>query len=330
MSVSNVNSPIHEADLINGKKSTIREEKISFRKKLEYIKRNYELYLFLLPVVIHLAIFSYYTMYGVQIAFRDYNPVQGFWSSPWVGFKHMERFVNSPYFLQTMKNTLTISIYSMLAGFPIPLIMALALNMMTNKKYQRFVQTVLYAPNFISTVIIVGMILIFLSPYNGPINAIIRNLGGQTINFMGLPNLFPHVYVWSGIWQNAGWGMVIYLAALSGVSPELHEAAIIDGATKLQRVVNVDIPTIMPTVTILLILNLGSLIGVGFEKIYLMQNPLNSSTSEVIATYVYKRGLNGGEFSFASAVGLMNTVANLILLVIVNSIARRVSDNSLW
>lgn len=308
----------------------MKEEKVSFRKKIKYVRKNYELYLFLLPVIIHLAIFSYYTMYGVQIAFRDYNAVQGFWDSPWVGLKHIERFVNSPYFLQTLKNTLIISIYSMAVGFPIPLIMALALNMMSNGKYKRFVQTVLYAPNFISTVVIVGMILIFLSPYNGPVNAILRSLDKQTINFMGMPQLFPHIYVWSGIWQSAGWGMVIYLAALSGVSPELHEAAIIDGATKLQRVIHVDIPSIMPTVTILLILSLGNLIGVGFEKAYLMQNPLNSSTSEVISTYVYKRGLSGGEFSFASAVGLLNTAANFILLITANTIARKVSDNSLW
>jgi putative aldouronate transport system permease protein len=310
--------------------NTVIEGKTGFRKKLKYLKMNYELYLFLIPVIIHLAIFSYYTMYGVQIAFRDYNPVQGFWGSPWVGLKHMKRFVDSPYFVQTLKNTLSISLYSMLVGFPIPIIMALAINMMPSKKYQRFVQTVLYAPNFISTVVIVGMILIFLSPYNGPVNAILSRFGKQTINFMGLPKLFPHVYVWSGIWQSAGWGMVIYLAALSGVSPELHEAAIIDGATKFQRVIHVDIPSIMPTITILLILSLGSLIGVGFEKAYLMQNPLNSGTSEVISTYVYKRGLNGGEFSFASAVGLMNTAANLILLVIVNAVARKVSENSLW
>lgn len=330
MNMSDTYTAISEITSFKGPKNTKKEDKISFKKKLKYIRKNYELYLFLLPVIIHLAIFSYYTMYGVQIAFRDYNPVQGFWDSPWVGLKHMKRFIDSPYFMQTLKNTLTISIYSMVVGFPIPLIMALALNMMPNKKYQRFVQTILYAPNFISTVIIVGMILIFLSPYNGPINAVLRSIGRQTINFMGLPKLFPHVYVWSGIWQSAGWGMVIYLAALSGVSPELHEAAIIDGATKFQRVMNVDIPSIMPTVTILLILNLGSLIGVGFEKVYLMQNPLNSSTSEVISTYVYKRGLNGGEFSFASAVGLMNTAANLILLIIVNTLARRVSENSLW
>lgn len=328
--MSDNNPDITEIPSIIEKKYINEEEKISLRKKLKYVRKNYELYLFLLPVIIHLAIFSYYTMYGVQIAFRDYNAVQGFWDSPWVGLKHMQRFIDSPYFLQTLRNTLTISIYSIIVGFPIPLIMALALNMMTNKKYQRFVQTVLYSPNFISTVIIIGMILIFLSPYNGPVNSIIRNLGGQTKNFMGLPNLFPHIYVWSGIWQNAGWGMVIYLAALSGVSPELHEAAIIDGSTKFQRVMNVDIPSIMPTITILLILSLGSLIGVGFEKTYLMQNPLNSGASEVISTYVYKRGLNGGEFSFASAIGLMNTIANLILLIIVNTIAKRVSDNSLW
>lgn len=325
-----LNSAVPEISSIKGVKNAIKEEKMTFKKKLKYVIKNYELYLFLLPVIIHLAIFSYYTMYGVQIAFRDYNAVQGFWNSPWVGFKHMERFINSPYFFQTLRNTLTISIYSMAVGFPIPLIMALALNMMPSKRFQHFVQTILYAPNFISTVIIVGVILIFLSPYNGPVNAIIRSLGGQTINFMGLPGLFSHVYVWSGIWQNAGWGMVIYLAALSGVSQELHEAAIIDGTTKLQRIINVDIPGIMPTVTILLILNLGNLIGVGFEKAYLMQNPLNSSASEVFSTYVYKRGLNGGEFSFASAVGLMNTAANLILLIIVNTVARRVSENSLW
>jgi len=284
----------------------------------------------LLPVIVHLAIFSYYTIYGVQIAFRDYDPLKGFLGSPWVGLKHMRRFINSPYFFQTLRNTLVLSIYSLAIGFPIPVFMALLLNQMVSQRYKRFVQTVLYAPHFISTVIVVGMLFIFLSPTNGPVNSVIKMFGKEPVYFIGIPELFSSIYVWSGVWQSAGWGMVIYLAALSSVPVELHEAAIIDGATKVQRIRYVDVPTIMPTIVILLILNLGNLISVGFEKVYLMQTALNISTSEIISTYVYKRGLNGGEFSFASAVGLLNNVANLILLIIFNRVARSISETSLW
>ena len=310
--------------------SSRHSKKLRRSKQLRYVRVNYELYLLLIPVIIHLAIFSYYTMYGAQIAFRDFNPVDGFFRSPWVGLRHVRRFLNSPHFFQTLRNTMELSVYSLIIGFPLPIIMALILNQMANQRYKRFIQTVLYAPNFISVVVIVGMILIFLSPYQGPINGLIRQMGGNAIHFMGIPEMFSSIYVWSGVWQSAGWGMIIYLAALSGVSPELHEAAIIDGATKVQRICYVDLPTISPTIVILLILSLGSLVSVGFEKAFLMQNAMNISRSEVIATFVYKRGLAGGEFSFASAVGLLNTLVNFVLLILVNQIAKRVSETSLW
>jgi putative aldouronate transport system permease protein len=269
-------------------------------------------------------------MYGVQIAFKNFNPLQGITGSPWVGLDHFIRFVQSPYFVEIVRNTLEISVYSLLVGFPAPLILALLLNQLPSVKYRRFIQTVTYAPYFISVVVIVGMLLIFLSPRSGMINHLLNLFGFESVHFMAKPELFSTILVFSDVWQTAGWGAIIYLAALSGISPELHESAMIDGANKLQRIRHIDLPGILPTVIILLIFNLGSLLAVGFEKIYLMQNSLNISRSEVIATYVYKIGLQGGQFSFSTAVGLLNNIVNFLLIVAVNQAARKVSSTALW
>jgi len=301
-----------------------------FQKFKYYMKGNYELYLFLVPAVVVLILFSYWPIYGIQIAFRDYKPKLGFTGSPWVGMKHFIRFFESTYFWVVLENTLKISVYQLLAGFPIPIIFALMLNAMPGKRYRKLIQTVTYAPNFISTVVLCGMLILFLSPRVGVFNLIIEMFGGDKVNFMAQPEYFRTIYVVSGIWQSMGWNSIIYFAALSGISPELHEAAIVDGASKFKRILHVDLPGIVPTIVILLILNFGSLMSVGFEKVFLLQNDQNVATAETIATYVYKMGLVNNDTSFSTAIGLFNSVINLILLTSMNYISRKFSDNSLW
>lgn len=299
-------------------------------RRWNYWKENYDLYLLLIPAIAVTVLFSYWPIYGVQIAFRDFSPKLGFWNSPWVGMKHFARFFNSPYFSQVIGNTLGLSLYALIAGFPIPILLALMLNAVPSKKYSKLVQSVTYAPNFISTVVICGMLLLFLSPRAGMINNLLSMVGLGRSNFMAKPENFQHIYVWSGIWQTAGWGSVIYFAALAGISPELHEAAKIDGASKLQRILHVDIPGILPTITILLILNFGSLMSVGFEKVLLLQNDQNLNASEVIASYVYKVGLKNNDVSFSTAIGLFNSLVNMVLLVAVNFLSGKLSETSLW
>lgn len=291
--------------------------------------KQYELYLFLLPTVAYFTLFQYGPMYGIQIAFKNFMPVKGISASPWVGFDHFERFFNSYQFLIIIKNTLFIGLYELLL-FPVPVIMAILINQLTNHRFKRFVQTVTYAPHFISTVVVVGMLYIFLSPHTGLVNHMIKAFGGDPVFFLGSEGWFKHIFVMSGVWQNAGWGTIIYLAALSGINPELHEAAVVDGANKFQRVWNVDIPGILPTVIIMLILSMGHFMNVGFEKAFLMQNSLNATSSEVIQTYVYKTGLQGAQYSYSAAIGLFNSLINFLLLVIVNTVARRTEQASLW
>lgn len=307
-----------------------KTKKSKLNKIKKVIAKDWQLYLLALPAVIYFVIFHYFPMYGIQIAFKDFMPVKGIIDSPWVGLKHFNRFFSSYQFWALLKNTLGVSIYQLVAGFPIPIIMALMLNQTRNKHFKKIVQTVTYAPHFISVVVLVGMMGIFLSPRSGLINYIITFFGGKPIFFMGEPALFKSVYVWSGVWQNAGWGTIIYLAALAGISPELYEAAKVDGATKWQIIRHVDIPGIIPTAVILLIMNVGSIMNVGFQKVFLMQNPLNLSTSEIISTYVYKVGLIQSQYSYSTAIGLFNTVINVILLVSVNKFAKKVGETSLW
>lgn len=293
------------------------------------VTKNWQLYVFLLPATLYFLVFHYVPLYGVQIAFRDYTAAAGIWGSPWVGFTHFTRFFNSFYFWDLLQNTVLINVWS-LAFFPLPIIVALSINEVRGGPFRRTVQTVLYAPSFISTVVMVGVTIAFLNPATGIVNHLVVALGGQPVAFVTEPGWFRPVYVLSGEWQTLGWGTIIYLAALAGIDPELHEAARMDGATRLQRVRHINLPGITPTAVVLFVLAVGNLMAVGFEKVYLLQNPLNLATSEVIATYVYKAGLLGAQYSFSAAVGLFNALVNLTLLVVVNRAARRATGWSLW
>ena len=300
------------------------------KSTLRLAKRNIALYVFLLPAFLYIIVFCYVPMYGVQIAFRNFNFADGITGSPWVGLKWFRYFLMGRLGMTVIKNTVVISLYSLIAGFPIPILLALMMHNVRGIVFKRTVQTVTYLPHFISTVVMVGMLSCFLSMNSGFVNGIIKTLGGQAKHFMGDPKYFSHLYVWSGIWQEAGWGSIIYMAALTSVDPGLHEAAMIDGASKLQRILHVDIPSIVPTVVIMLILRCGSIMSVGFEKTYLMQNDLNSSVSEVIATYTYKQGLLSAKYSYGAAIGLFNNLINFIFLTIVNTVAKKLSGNALW
>ena len=297
---------------------------------IKLMKRNVALYLFLIPAVAYIAVFHYAPMYGIQLAFKSFSPAEGIWGSPWVGFKWFQMFFESPRFWQLFGNTVILSFYSLVAGFPIPIILALLLNNVGNLKFKKFAQTITYMPHFISVVVLVGMISVFFSPRSGFINTIIQAFGGDPIYFMGEAKYFRHLYVWSGIWQSMGWSSIIYIAALSGVSPELHESAMMDGASKLKRIWHIDLPTIMPTMVILLIMSCGQIMSVGFEKVFLMQNSLNNTVSEVISTYTYKIGLIQAEYSYSTAIGLFNNIINFTILILVNRISRKLSGSSLW
>lgn len=294
------------------------------------IKKHWQFYLLVLLPVAYLIIFKYVPMGGVLIAFKEYNVVQGIWDSPWVGLKYFEQFLESPYFWNYIRNTIVVSLYGLAVGFPAPILLALLLNEIRNGWFKKTVQMVTYAPYFISTVIMVSIVIVALSPNVGMVNNVLRLFGFEGIDFMGRPELFKSIYVWSDVWQFTGYGAIIYIAALAGVNPELYEAAKVDGATRFQKIWNIDLPSIFPVMVILLILNVGSMMSVGFEKMYLMQNPLNLESSEIISTYVYKVGLLNANFSFSTAIGLFNSVINLFLIVTVNAIARRLSESSLW
>ena len=292
---------------------------------------SFQLYALLFLPLLWLVIFAYVPMYGAQIAFRNYNVVDGVSGSPWVGLDHFERFVNSFNFWPIMRNTLILNVYQLIAGFFPPIMLALALNYVMRGWFKKTVQMVTYAPHFISTVVMVGIILQMLSP-TGLINQFLGLVGIGPINFMGEPSYWKSIYVWSGVWQNAGFNCIIFLAALAGIDPTLHEAAVIDGASKLQRIRDIDIPGIMPVAVILLILNMGTLLSTGFEKVLLLQNPLNLQTSEVLDTYVYRVGLVSQvpNFSYAAAIGLFKSVIGLILILAANQLARRLKAQSLW
>ena len=300
------------------------------RKKRSLVLNNASLLLFALPGIIYVILYNYLPMYGILITFKDFSPYDGIIGSPWVGFSHFKRFFNSYQFVRLLKNTIGLSFYQLLAGFPFPVILALSLNQVNRQRFKKTVQTVTYAPHFISVVVLCGMLNTFLSPGNGIVNILIRATGGKSIFFLAEPSMFKSIYVISGIWQNAGWGAIIYLSALSSINPELYEAAKMDGASKLQSAAYIDIPMIMPTIVIVFILSVGRIMDVGFQKVYLLQTDLNLASSEVIATYVYKVGLKGAEFSFAAAVGLFNVVINMVLILSINQIARRSSETSLF
>lgn len=297
---------------------------------LHDMRKNYELYLMVIPAVLLVMVFSYAPMYGIQLAFKDYSARAGIFGSKWVGLKHIRTFFESPYFFRLLWNTLSINIYSLIWGFWVPIVIALIINEITCNVYKKTIQTIICAPHFISTVVMVGMIFLFTNESRGLINNIISVFGFERIPFMAKEEWFRTVYIASGIWQGAGWSSIIYIAALSGVDTEMHEAAIIDGATRMQRIWHINIPAIKPTIIILLLMNMGSMLTVGFEKVFLMQLPLNLDVSEVISTYTYKIAFEGGSFSYSTAIGLFLNIINLILLTVFNKTANSLTGTSLW
>lgn len=311
-----------------------RTKNYIFRNMIKDIKKNYLLHIIILIPVAYLIIFHYVPMYGVQIAFKDFNGLQSITATPWADslFKHFIKFFKSPIFKNLMINTLSLSVYGLIAGFPIPIIMALALNSTRNKMFKKTTQMVTYAPYFISMVVMVGMLYQFFGPKYGIVNIVRKLLGMESIQYMGEVEYFRHMYVWSGIWQHAGWGSIIYLSALAGIDPGLHEAALVDGANRFKRMIHIDIPGIMPTMITLLILNTGRIMTLGFQKALLMQNATNLANSQIIQTYVYKIGIasNIPQFSYATAIGLFNSLINFALIIIVNQISKKVSETSLW
>lgn len=302
------------------------------RKRLGInLHRNWDMYFLILPLLIYFIVFRYAPMYGVQIAFRKYRAVDGITGSQWIGFDNFTRFFANYQFEQTIKNTLVLSFMSLAIGFLPPIILALLLNQMDNRHFRKTVQTISYVPHFISTVVMVSILFVFLSPTSGPFNKIIQMFGGEAKNFMGSPTLFPWVYTISGIWQSAGYSAIVYIAALTSVSPEYYEAAMVDGANKLQRLIYIDLPFLFPMITTMFILNAGRIMNIGYEKVFLMQTTLNLKASEIISTYVYKVGLINSDFSYSTAINLFNNVINLVLILFVNSLTRRISnENALW
>ena len=309
----------------------ITAKKESFGARLlKNMRKNWILYLMITPVLLYYIIFSYVPMYGVLLAFKDYKIKLGILGSPWVGFEHFQRFFSAYNFKRLLMNTVGLSVYGMIAGFPIPIIFALMLNYLRHHKLKKAVQMVSYAPYFISTVVICGMISIFMSQDSGIFNVIRGFFGMEPVDFLAKPEWFKHIYVWSGIWQGMGWSSIIYISALAGVDYEMHEAAIVDGATKIQRMIHIDLPYIKPTILMLFILQMGGLLGVGFEKVYLLQNSLNRSAASVISTYVYEVGLVNSDYGYSTAVGLFNSVISLVLVVTANQLSKKFAGESLF
>lgn len=305
------------------------KNKLSVHIKKELLK-NYELYILSLIPLAVLIIFSYLPMYGILIAFKNFIPSEGIWGSPFVGMEHFRRLFAGYNFWRLIKNTLVLSLYSLAAGFPLPIIFAIMLNELKYTKIKKTVQMISYAPHFLSTVVLVSLITVFFGNGGGLVNMLIKKMGGQAIDFQTNIKIFKHLYVWSDVWAGLGWNSIIYISALSGIDPQIGEAAIIDGASRIKRIWHVDIPGILPTAIILLILRCGSIMSIGFDKAFLMQNDLNLEASEIISTYVYKVGIQGAEYSFSTAVGLFNTFINFVLLLSVNKISNKVSETSLW
>ncbi|ADI13063.1 binding-protein-dependent transport systems inner membrane component [Streptomyces bingchenggensis BCW-1] len=315
----------------NSAAKPLRVPKVSMRRRARRsFSRHWTLYLLMLVPLVHLAIFKYVPMTNAVIAFKDYNIIKGIWGSDWVGLRHFQAIFDNPVFWDLVKNTFSLSLYAVIAGFPIPIILALALNEIRQGFFKRTVQLVTYAPYFISTVVVVSMIIMILSPRLGLFSHVFGFFGVEQVDLLADADYFRHIYVWSDIWQTAGYSAVIYLAALSGVDPSLYEAARVDGASRLQKIWHVDLPSIMPTAVIILVLAVGNIMTIGFEKAFLLQNPMNLSASEIIATYVYKTGLINADFSQATAVGLLNSAVNLVLLFFVNFAAKRLTGNGVW
>ena len=300
------------------------------KRKATAIRKSIPLYVLLLPSAILLFCFAYLPLGGLIIAFKHYSPSLGIFGSPWAGFDNFMQFFKSYQFPITIKNTLVLSLYGLIVGTPLPVALALMCNQMRTKMFKKVFQVVTYLPHFISTMVMCGIILIILSPSNGLIANIFQLFGHEAPNLMGSAGAFKHVYVWSDIWQHLGWNSIIYLAALSGIDPTYYEAATIDGATTMQKIKYIDLPLIMPTIVILLVMSAGNILGIGFEKVFLLQNTLNITSSEIISTYVYKMGLQSSQYSLSTAIGLFNTVVNVIVLLVINYIAKKKTDTSLF
>lgn len=294
------------------------------------VRRNWQLWLLLTPALVYILIFAYQPMYGALIAFKDFNPRLGIMKSPWAGFKYFQQFFQTSIFSKTLINTILLSVFNLLWSFPIPIIFALLLNQVRNKRFKAFIQTVTYAPNFISVVVLVGMVTLFLAPGSGFLTGVFQKMGAKDSLYLVRPEYFRTIYVASGVWQTMGFSSIIFLAALTGVSPELHESAMIDGAGIVKRIWHIDIPAILPTIVIMLIMAIGNILSIGYEKVYLLQNGMNLEVSEIISTYVFKTGIRSAQYSFATAVGLFNSVINLILLVATNFIAKKTTEISLF
>ena len=294
------------------------------------IRKHYVLLLFVLLPLIHIMLFCYKPMYGVILAFKKYDFGLGIWGSKWVGLKHFQKFFKSYRFEQMLTNTLVINIYALLLSVPLPMGLALVLHYVNGKRLSKATHMITYAPHFISNVVMVSMLSLMLAKGSGVVNGIFRNMGLEAVDFLGKSALFKHLYVWSDVWQHNGWQAIIYIATLSSVPPELYEAAVIDGAGKLQRIRYIDIQALLPTATILLIMSCGNIMNISFEKIYLMQNSMNISASEVISTYVYKAAFAEGKYDYSTAINLFSSVVNFALLISVNLVARKLSDTSLF
>lgn len=300
---------------------------ITYRRKAW--RSRYLLFMIAFPVI-YLILFEYIPMYGAQIAFRHYNPFQGIWRSEWVGFYHFRQFFQSVFFVRLLRNTLVISLIQLAFTFPLPIIIALMLNEVRNRYVKRSIQTIIYLPHFISVVVVVGLVFAILSPYSGIINKLITLTGKPPVFFFNDPVYFPFILALTDVWQGTGWGTIVYLAAITSIDPTLYEAATVDGANRFRQLVHITIPAIMPTIITLFILRMGGLFSVGYQRILLLYNPTIYETADVIQTFVYRRGITGQEYSFGTAVGLFNSLLNLILLVSFNKLMRRVSETSLW
>ena len=316
--------------ILKSKKNSVKAALPKKQPFSSYMKGHYDLYLLLLPAVVYVAVFMYVPMYGVLMAFQDYSPARGILGSTFVGLKHFDKFFSTYMAKQIITNTVVLSAYSLIVSFPFPVMLALMLNYCVSKKFGKLVQTVTYMPYFISVMVLVGMMNIFFSSNYGVVNMVLKALGMEAYTFMSSEASFRHMYVWSGIWQGMGYSSVIYFAALAGIDPTLYEAAELDGASKLQRILYIDLPSIMPTVIIMLIMSAGNLMSVGFEKAYLMQNDRNSGVSEILSTYVYKVGLIDARYSFSAAINLFNSVINFEILITINKISGKLSETSLW
>lgn len=299
-------------------------------KKNKIKSANWQFWLIIALPCIYAFVFAYIPMGGILMAFQDYSIKGGIFGSDWVGLKHFTRFLTTTSSVTIIKNTLILGVYTLIVNFPIPVLLAIGVNEIRSVKYKKFIQMITYAPYFISAVVLVGMMMSMMDLRTGIINVLLQKMGVDPINFFGEVKLFRHLYVWSGVWQTAGYSAIIYIAALAGVSPELKEAAVVDGATRLKRIIHVDLPAIIPTIVIMLIFNCGSIVNIGIDKVLLMQNSMNANVSEVISTFVYKVGVVNADFGFSTAAGLFQSVVSFILLVAVNQISKKVTETSLW